>query len=89
MRSGRGVAYIPALVTRLKISRFPFINKKDSNISFGGRLKIRKIPMTALAEGQKTWVKSEQRYSMRERGSAVRLCPPGSLHDQALNEYLS
>lgn len=50
MRSGRGIAYVPALVTSLKISRFPFINKKDNNISFGGRLKFRKIPMTALAE---------------------------------------
>lgn len=50
MHSGRGITYVPALVTSLKISRFPFINKKDNNISFGGRLKFRKIPMTALAE---------------------------------------
>lgn len=29
--------------------------------------------MTALAEGQKAWVKSKQRCSVRERGSAARL----------------
>lgn len=54
----------------LKISRFPFINKKDNDISFGGRLKI---PVTALAEGQNTWVKCKQRCSVQEWGSAVRL----------------
>jgi len=39
---------------------------------------MRKIPMTALAEGQKTWARSKQRRSQ-----------PGNVHDQGLSEWLS
>lgn len=80
--SDKGVAHSPALVTHVKISRFPFVNKKDNNISFRGRLKIWKIPVRALAGEQKAGLKSEQRCSVR-RGAAQ------GDHSQALNHCLS
>lgn len=66
-RSDKGVAHSSALVTRVKISRFPFVNKKDDNISFRGKLKFWKIPKRALAGGQKAGLQS------KERGSTARV----------------
>lgn len=77
MCSSKGVSHSPALVTPLKIPRFPFVNKRNNIISFGGRLKFRKIPMAALAGGQNTRVQSEQ-------GSAGRLC----IHPGAHTEHI-
>lgn len=71
--SSKGVAHSPALVTHLKTSRFPFTNEKDNNISFGERLVIGKLLMAALAEAQKTWVKSKQRCGTWESGREGRL----------------
>lgn len=67
--SDKGVAHSSALVTHVKISRFPSVNKEDNNISFGGRLKIRKIPVRDLADEQKAGLKNKRRCSVR-RGAA-------------------
>lgn len=80
--SDKGVAHSSALVTHVKIPRFPFVNKKDNNVFFRERLKIWKISMRALAEGQKAGLESKERCSMW-RGAAR--CPPGNCHSQALN----